>query len=257
QRSSSERRELLANALEKDLGPVIELDALGKRTLAVFDAMMQGKHRYGPASVGYFIVSGASAADDVLASLLLARWAEAYDKPTGEVALDIAPQFESLTALEGCGETMQELLADPLYRRYLEAHGRTQCVLIGYSDGNKEGGLCASRFATHQAQRALAQTLAAADERHVVFHARGRSSARGGGRIDAVVKAAPAGAVNGVLRQTEQGESVQQGYGLHPIAMRTLERAFSALALATSSAQRGLLAPDEPSHVQCARILAV
>jgi phosphoenolpyruvate carboxylase len=255
-RSSSERRELLANALEKDLGPVIELDALGKRTLAVFDAMMQGKHRYGPESVGYFIVSGASAADDVLAALLLARWAEAYDKHTGEVALDIAPQFESLSALERCGETMQELLADPLYRRHLEAHGRTQCVLIGYSDGNKEGGLCASRFATHQAQRALAQTLAAADEHHVVFHARGGSIARGGGRIDSLVKAAPAGAVNGVLRLTEQGESVQQGYGLRPIAMRTLERAFSALALATSAAQRGMLAPDSPSHLKCAAVLA-
>jgi phosphoenolpyruvate carboxylase len=256
QRSSADRRQLLADALEQDLGPKVELDALAKRNLAVFEAMMQGRHRYGPAAVGYFIVSGAASADDVLAALLLARWAEAYDKHTGEVALDIAPQFESLAALHRCGETMQELLADPLYRRHLEAHERTQCVLIGYSDGNKEGGLCASRFATHQAQRALAQTLAAADERHVVFHARGGSIARGGGRIDSLVKAAPAGAVNGVLRLTEQGESVQQSYGLRPIAMRTLERAFSALGLATSSAQRGTLAPDAPSHLECAGIIA-
>jgi phosphoenolpyruvate carboxylase len=255
-RSSTERRQLLANALEKDMGPAVELDALGKRNLAVFDAIMQGRHRYGPAAVGYFIVSGATAADDVLAALLIARWAEAYDKHTGEVALDIAPQFESLSALERCGETMQELLADPLYRRHLEAHGRTQCVLIGYSDGNKEGGLCASRFATHQAQRALAQTLAAADERHVVFHARGGSIARGGGRIDALVKAAPAGAVNGVLRLTEQGEAVQQSYGLRPIAMRTLERAFSALGLATAAAQRGMLAADAPAYLKCAGTVA-
>src|ERR1700720_4893159 len=244
-RSSRERRDRLAQALEKDRGPVAELDAVGKRHLAVFDAIIQGRHRYGPDAIGYFIVSGASGADDVLAALLLARWAEAYDKHTGEVALDIAPQFETLSALERCGETMQELLADPLYRRHLEAHGRTQCVLIGYSDGNKEGGLCASRFATHQAQRALAQTLAAADERHVVFHARGGSIAGGGGRIDALVKAAPAGAVNGVLRLTEQGEAVQQSYGLRPIAMRTLERAFSALALATANADSA--APVAPA----------
>src|SRR6202035_1764488 len=225
-RSSRERRDRLAQALEKDRGPVAELDAVGKRHLAVFDAIIQGRHRYGPDAIGYFIVSGASGADDVLAALLLARWAEAYDKRTGEVALDIAPQFESLEALDRSGATMQALLSAPLYRRHLEAHGRTQCVLIGYSDGNKEGGLCASRFATHQAQRALAQTLAAADERHVVFHARGGSVARGGGRIDALVKAAPAGAINGVLRLTEQGEAVEQSYGLRPIAMRTLERAL-------------------------------
>ena len=256
ERTGSERRKILAAALERDTGTRTELDALGKRTLAVFDAMMQARHRYGPDAIGFFIVSGARSADDVLAALLLARWAEAYDKRTGEVALDIAPQFESLEALERCGETVHELLADPLYRRHLEAHGRRQCVLIGYSDSNKEGGTCASRFAIYQAQRALAQVLAAAGERHVVFHARGSSLARGGGRIDALVKAAPAGAVNGVLRVREQGETVKQGYGLRPIAMRTLERAFNALTLTTSAAQLGTLPPDLPDHVSCAATIA-
>jgi phosphoenolpyruvate carboxylase len=256
ERPSAERRRVLADALERDTGPRVELDALGKRTLAVFDAIMQGRHRYGPDAVGYFIVSGATGADDVLAALLLARWAEAYDKRTGEVALDIAPQFESLAALERSGETMQELLADPLYRRHLEGHGRQQCVLIGYSDSNKEGGACASRFAIHQAQRALAQVLAAAGDRHLVFHARGGSIPRGGGRIDAIVKAAPAGAVNGVLRIREQGETIKQGYGLRPIAMRTLERAFNVLTLTTSASQRGVLPPDSPAHLEVAATLA-
>jgi phosphoenolpyruvate carboxylase len=127
--------------------------------------------------------------------------------------------------------------------------------LIGYSDGDKEGGLCASRFAAHEAQRALAQVLAAAGERHVVVHARGGSIARGGGRIDALIKAAPAGATNGVLRFTEQGEAVHQSYGLRPIAMRTLERAFSALGLVTASSQHGALS-DSPSYLDCARTIA-
>src|SRR2546430_8967994 len=112
----------LAQALEKDRGPVADLDALGKRHLAVFDAIIQGRHRYGPDAIGYFIVSGASGADDVLAALLLARWAAAYDKRTGEVALDLAPQFETAEALATCGRTLQELLADPLYRRRSGEH---------------------------------------------------------------------------------------------------------------------------------------
>ncbi|TLY78639.1 MAG: phosphoenolpyruvate carboxylase [Gammaproteobacteria bacterium] len=256
ERPSAERRALLASALQKDSGPRTELDALGKRNLAVFEAIAQGRHRYGPEAVGYFIVSGATGADDVLAALLLARWASVYDKRTGEVALDIAPQFESLEALERCGATLQELLADPLYRRHLEAHGRRQCVLIGYSDNNKEGGACASRFAIHQAQGALAQVLTASGERPIIFHARGGSIPRGGGRIDTLVKAAPAGAVNGTLRLREQGETVKQGYGLRPIAMRTLERAFNALSLATSAAGRGKLPPDSSAHLECAATLA-
>ena len=256
ERSSAERRELLADALEHDRGPAIELDALGKRNLAVFEAIAQGRHRYGPEAVGYFIVSGTRGADDILAALLLARWASVYDKRTGEVALDIAPQFESVNALEHCGQTMQELLADPLYRRHLEAHGRQQCVMLGYSDSNKEVGTCASRMAIHQAQRSLAQVLAAAGDRTVVFHARGGSLARGGGRIDSIVMAAPAGAVNGVLRIREQGETIKQGYGLRPIAMRTLERAFNALSLTTSAAKRDTLSPDSPGLLACAVTLA-
>ena len=256
ERSSAERRELLADALEHDRGPAVELDALGKRNLAVFEAIAQGRHRYGPEAVGYFIVSGTKGADDILAALLLARWASVYDKRTGEVALDIAPQFESVNALERCGQTMQELLADPLYGRHLEAHGRQQCVMLGYSDSNKEVGTCASRMAIHQAQRSLAQVLAAAGDRTVVFHARGGSLARGGGRIDSIVMAAPAGAVNGVLRIREQGETIKQGYGLRPIAMRTLERAFNALSLTTSAAKRDTLAPDSPGMLACATTLA-
>jgi phosphoenolpyruvate carboxylase len=255
-RDRRERRDLLAQALEKDRGPVTELAALGRRTLAVFDAIVQGRHRYGPEAIGYFIVSGAAGADDMLAALLLARWAEVYDKRTGEIALDIAPQFETTAALAACGNTMQQLLADPLYRRYLEAHGRRQCVLIGYSDSNKEGGACASRFTIHQAQRDLAEVLRAAGEQPVLFHARGGSVARGGGRIEAIVRAAPAGAVEGVLRIREQGGTIKQGYGLRPIAMRTLERAFNALSLTTAALRRGELAPDDPGHVQIAAHLA-
>lgn len=256
ERPRAERRRLLTEAIEKDSGPRTELDAQGKRMLAVLEAIGQARIRYGPSAVGCFIVSGTTGADDVLAALVLARWASVYDKRTGEVALDIAPQFESLESLERCGAIVQELLADPLYRRHLEGHGRRQCVVLGYSDSNKEGGICASRYAIHQAQRALSQVLKAAGERHVIFHARGASLARGGGRIDAQVRAAPPGAINGTLRIREQGETVKQGYGLRLIAMRTLERAFNALCLTTSAAQRGKLPPDSPAHLECAATLA-
>jgi phosphoenolpyruvate carboxylase len=90
----------------------------------------------------------------------------------------------------------------------------------------------------------------------VIFHGRGGSIARGGGRIDALVKSAPAEAVNGVLRLTEQGEVVQQSYGLRPIAMRTLERAFNALSLCTFAARSGALASDDPEQLKCAATIS-
>jgi phosphoenolpyruvate carboxylase len=254
-RTPAERHDLLVQAIERDAGVKMELDALGRRTLGVFEGILQARHRYGPDAIGYYVVSGTQHADDVLAPLLLARWAEAYDRTSGEVAVDIAPMFESVDALEHCGDTMKTLLGDPLYRRHLDARGRTQCALIGYSDANKEGGICSSRFAAYRAQAELSTALAAADERHVIFHARGGSIARGGSRIDTLVRTAPAGTVNGVLRLTEQGEVINQSYGLKPIAMRTLERAFNALALSIGGAVTGSVA--KPGQLQFASRLAV
>jgi phosphoenolpyruvate carboxylase len=159
-------------------------------------------------------------------------------------------------SLERCGDIMKVLLGDPLYRRHLEAHGRTQCALIGYSDTNKESGICASRFATYRAQAELSQALAAANERHVIFHARGGSVARGGSRVDTLVRTAPAGTVNGVLRMTEQGEVINQSYGLRPIAMRTLERAFHALVMGLGGAATGMSA-SAPQLEFAARVASV
>ena len=253
-RTPADRHDLLVQAIERDAGVKIELDALGKRTLGVFEAILQARHRYGQDAIGYYVVSGTQNADDVLAPLLLARWAEAYDRVSGEVAVDIAPLFESVDALDHCGDVMKTLLGDPLYRRHLEARGRTQCALVGYSDANKESGIASSRFAAYRAQAELSTALAAANERHVIFHARGGSIARGGSRIDSLVRTAPAGTVNGVLRLTEQGEVINQSYGLKPIAMRTLERAFNALALSIGGAVSGC-AP-KPEQLRFASRLA-
>ncbi len=254
-RSSAERHRLLAEAIARDSGPRVEPDPLGKRARGVFEALLAGRHRYGSDAVGYYIVSGTADTDDVLAVLLLARWAEASDRRTGEAALDIAPMFESLATLERSGEVMRRLLADPLYRRHLETRGRRQCVVIGYAESNKEDGVCASRHAAQLAQRELASALANAGERHVIFHARGGSISLGGGRIDRPVRAAPQEALNGVLRVTEQGEALDRSYGLDPIAMRTLERAFSALAL-TTPGRRAKRAPQLPARAECAATLA-
>jgi phosphoenolpyruvate carboxylase len=255
-RTAAERHDLLVGAIERDTGFKVELDALGRRTLSVFEAILQARHRYGQDAIGYYVVSGTTGADDVLAPLLLARWAEAYDKRSGEIAVDIAPQFESVDALDHCGEVMRTLLGDPLYRRHLDARGRTQCALIGYSDSNKESGICASRFAAFRAQAELSAALAAANERHVIFHARGGSIARGGSRIDTLVRTAPAGTVNGVLRLTEQGEVINQSYGLRPIAMRTLERAFNSVLLSIGGAPKGTNATAEQLQF-AARVAAV
>ena len=255
-RTSQQRQELLSGALARDQGPRMELDPQGRRSRGVFEAMVQGRHRYGPDAIGYYVVSGVLGIDDVLAVLLLARWAEAWDKRSGEAAVDVAPMFECLDILERSADLMRQLLADPTYERHLAARGGRQGVVLGHADISKEGGICNARFAIYNAQAALTAVLKGVVAHPVIVHARGGSIALGGGRIDALVRSAPGGASNPVLRITEQGEVVNQSYGLRPIAMRTLERAFSALALSVGHARRGAGVEVEPLHQACAATVA-
>jgi phosphoenolpyruvate carboxylase len=255
-RSRRERHTRIVDAIRRDLGPKIELDAVGRRSLGVFEDLAQAQFRYGRDAIGYYVVSGAAGSDDVLAPLLLARWAGIDDPRTESVPLDVAPLFESTEALRHSGEVMGALLQDPVYRAHLESRDRRQCVLVGYSDSSKQAGLCASRIAVHEAQEQLSHTLHQAHEKHVIFHARGGSIPRGGNRVDTLVRVAPPEAVNGILRLTEQGEVVSQNYGLRPIAMRTLERAFNSLVTAMNRARIGALDNETARWRDSLRLLA-
>ena len=239
-----ERLRQLRDMLERDQGPTGTFDAIGRRSLWVFEAIAHARHKFGARAIGEYIVSGAQGPEDVLAVLLLARWADITDKRTGECPLDVAPLLESIDSLEQAGEVLTRLHAEPAYRQHLTARGNRQQVVIGYSDTNKEGGIAASRWALQVAQIQLLEAANAAGIHLAIFHGRGGTPPRGGGPTDHLVEAAPSGAIRGALRLTEQGEVVNQSYGLRPIAMRTLERTFAAVALATA---HGAQEPATPS----------
>jgi phosphoenolpyruvate carboxylase len=249
-----ERLRQLRDLLARDQGPTSAFDAVGRRTLWVFEAIAQTRHKFGGRAIGQYIVSGAQGPEDVLAVLLLARWADITDKRTGESPLDVAPLLESIDSLERAGDVLTALHREPAYRRHLAARGNRQMVVIGYSDTNKEGGIAASRWALQVAQVQLLESARGAGIKILIFHGRGGTPARGGGRTENLVEAVPDGAIRGVLRLTEQGEVVNQNYGLRPIAMRTLERTFASVALATAHA--GERPPIPPTHVAAMQTIA-
>jgi phosphoenolpyruvate carboxylase len=247
----AERLQRLREFLARDQGPTAAFDAFGRRSLWVFQAIAEARHKFGGRAVGEYIVSGARGPEDVLAVLLLARWADITNKRSGECPLDVAPLLESIDTLESAGELLLALHAEPAYRRHLESRNNRQIVVIGYSDTNKQGGIAASRWALQLAQIRLLEAARGARIRLLIFHGRGGTPARGGGRTEHLVESMPSGAVHGVLRLTEQGEVVNQSYGLRPIAMRTLERTFASVALATAHATGApRIAPEHSKAMQ-------
>lgn len=239
-RSNAERAARLREALERDEAPACVLDASGKRSLWVFEALAHCRHRYGTDAIGPYVVSATHAADDILSVLLLSRWADTTDSRSGDVPTDVAPLFESAAVLRSCGEIMTQLFNEPAYRRHLLGRANHQYVMIGYSASNKESGIVMSRWLLRQAQEAL---FAAADRAGVdvtLFHGQGDGGFRGGGRTEVLVRSGPDGARRGRLRITEQGELINEKYGLRPIALRVFEQAFNALTLSRA----GVIPPE-------------
>ncbi len=222
------RRDRLLRALAGRELPRGTLSAQARKVLAVFQAIGFCRRKYGQRAIGAYVVSMTHGSEDILAVLLLARWGELARK-TGAVPLDIVPLFETVEDLERGPAIMRELFALPVYAEHLAQRNHHQMVMVGYSDSNKDGGLAAARWALQKAQQALVQTLRDAGVELTLFHGRGGTVSRGGGKTHAAVLAAPPGAVRGRLRLTEQGEMVNQKYGLRAIAMRTLEQTWSAV----------------------------
>ncbi len=228
---AAERAERLERVLADGTAPSAEPGAEAEATLDVFRAIAQGLERYGRRSIGPYIISMAQGVDDVLSVLVLARWAGLVED--GQVPLDVAPLFETVPDLEAAGTVMTALLEDPRYRAHVAARGDRQTVMIGYSDSNKDGGLAASRWALYRGQRNLVEALAPTGVELILFHGRGGTISRGGGKIARAVRAMPPGALGrrgAYLRLTEQGESINAKYGLRGIALRTLEQMVGAVA---------------------------
>jgi phosphoenolpyruvate carboxylase len=106
--------------------------------------------------------------------------------------------------------------------------------MIGYSDSNKDSGLASARWALQNAQVALVDAVESRGVELTLFHGRGGTISRGGSKTHVAVLGAPPGTVNGRLRVTEQGEIINEKYGLRGIALRTLEQVTGSVALATA-----------------------
>lgn len=190
-------------------------------TLAVFEELRGARSRHGERSVGTFVISMAQDADDALAILLLARVAGCVDSE-GLVPLDVVPLFETVDDLERGPDVLTRLANSKHYAEHLATRDGKQLVMLGYSDSNKDGGIAASRWALHRGQEKMVASAPDGMELSF-FHGRGGSTSRGGAKPRAAILAAPAGAVAGRARMTEQGEVIHDKYGLRGIALRTLE----------------------------------
>jgi phosphoenolpyruvate carboxylase len=229
---TTQRNNVLSSELEGTRplsGLTTELTQESGRTLRTFHAIREAKERYGAQVIASYIVSMTESAADVLEAAILAREAGLVDLRRGIASIGFVPLVETIDDLRNAGTLLEELFANPQYRKILSLQGESQEVMLGYSDSNKEGGITTSQWEIYKAQRAMRNVA----ERHGIhlrlFHGRGGTIGRGGGPTHAAILAQPYGTIDGDLKVTEQGEVISEKYGHPEIAGRNLELALASV----------------------------
>ena len=205
----------------------------GDETMELFRMLRELLDEHGDQAIDSYVISMAQGVDDVLAPMMLAREVGLVDPVRGVARLGFVPLFETIEDLRLIGPTLDRLFEVPAYRRLLDLRGGIQEVMVGYSDSNKDGGITTSQWEIHQALLAIRDVSRRSGVRIDVFHGRGGSVGRGGGPTHAAILSQPYGALDGVIKLTEQGEVIADKYGMAELAYQNLELALSALVEAS------------------------
>ena len=244
------RVDLLCGLL-REPAPAIErgdLDAETVETLEVLDVIRRMREEVGPEAIGTYVISMTHSASHVLELMWLASLCRLAGNVNGEwhCQIRISPLFETIDDLDHVETVMAGLLDRPEYRALLEASGNLQEVMLGYSDSAKDGGILASAWNLHEAQR----NIIALAGRHGVecrlFHGRGGTLGRGGGPTHNAILAQPAGTVHGRIKFTEQGEVLSYKYTNEETAVYELSMGVTGLL----KASRGVVQDDDSDHGQ-------
>lgn len=196
--------------------------------LAIFRLAAESHRLYGAAAINNCIVSKTASVSDLLEVAVLLKEVGLLRPHEQQLDVNIVPLFETIDDLRAAGPVMSALFALPSYRRLLASRNHLQEVMLGYSDSNKDGGFLTSGWELYRAERALVEVFAKNDLKLRLFHGRGGSVGRGGGPSYEAILAQPAGAIQGQIRLTEQGEVIASKYGNPEVGRQNLEILLAA-----------------------------
>ena len=196
---------------------------LALETLKSIEAMKLIQKNNGEKGSNRYIISNCQSTQNILELFALTRLCN-WEKPK----IDIIPLFETINDLEVCGEVMKSLYENKEYIKHLGRRGGKQIVMLGFSDGTKDGGYFMANWSIYQAKKTLTKISEKFGLKIAFFDGRGGPPARGGGNthefyasLDSKIKADD-------IQLTVQGQTISSNFGTNESCQFNLEQLLSS-----------------------------
>lgn len=181
------------------------------------DNGVMASHRY--------IISNCQSALHIIEVFVLARLLIGSE---GNLELDIVPLFETIGDLAHAPRIMEELYSIPVYRNHLSKRKDHQTIMLGFSDGTKDGGYLRANWSIFRAKENLTTVSRKHDLKALFFDGRGGPPARGGGNTHDFYSSLGETIEHEEVQITIQGQTISSNFGKPASSKYNLEQLLSS-----------------------------
>ncbi|SDS77671.1 Phosphoenolpyruvate carboxylase, type 1 [Mucilaginibacter mallensis] len=201
------------------------VDSLTMDTLNTIRLMKDIQQANGEKACQRFIISNCQQASDILQLIDLFLWS-GWKKE--DLSVDFMPLFETINDLKLAATIMERLYTHPFYKEHLANRGNRQSIMLGFSDGTKDGGYLMANWSIYNAKVELTAMARKYGIDLAFFDGRGGPPARGGGKTHRFYASMGDEIANEHIQLTIQGQTVSSQYGSIETARFNMEQLINA-----------------------------
>ncbi len=194
-------------------------------TLATIKAIKTIQEYNGEYGCNRYIISQCNSAVNVMevyGLFLMGGWSKK------NITVDIVPLFETVDDLKQAATIMDILYSNDIYAAHLARRNRKQTIMLGFSDGTKDGGYLMANWGIYKAKEELTAISLKYNIEVVFFDGRGGPPSRGGGKTHNFYASMGKNISNNEIHLTVQGQTVSSNFGIVDAAQFNIEKLIHA-----------------------------
>ncbi|RKS94189.1 phosphoenolpyruvate carboxylase type 1 [Flavobacterium limicola] len=206
-----------------NLNAAVFPNEMTRLTIESIQAIKTIQENNGEFGANRYIISNNESALNVMETFALFRLSN-WENPT----VDIIPLFESVDDLQNAHEIMEKLYTNPAYAKHLLGRNNKQTIMLGFSDGTKDGGYLMANWSIYKAKEELTAISRKYGVKAIFFDGRGGPPARGGGKTHKFYASLGPNIENNEIQVTVQGQTISSNFGTLDSCRYNLENLLSA-----------------------------